>query len=243
MVSLLYLLFRRALAVAALRLRSREFKELEIVVLRHELALLRRRRPGRPAIAKEIRELCCGSRVRTRAGATSGSSVNSPVSACESRQKRSPRSCGKPACFRPALASSSAGESSCVRTPTRSSPATFSRRDALARTPLCALLPRTRHAACAFRRLHGEPRRTLDSPASSAVCLVTLRASDTDPLPDPRSRQQVRQRLRRGLPKRRRRDHPHPVSRTEGKRVRRTLGRHRPPRLPRLAPDQQPQAA
>ena len=38
-VSLLYLLFRRALAVAALRLRSREFKELEIVVLRHELAV------------------------------------------------------------------------------------------------------------------------------------------------------------------------------------------------------------
>jgi hypothetical protein len=42
MVSLLYLLFRRALAVASLRVRSREFKELEIVVLRHELAVLRR---------------------------------------------------------------------------------------------------------------------------------------------------------------------------------------------------------
>ncbi len=41
-VSLLYLLFRHALAVAALRLRSREFKELEIVVLRHELGVLRR---------------------------------------------------------------------------------------------------------------------------------------------------------------------------------------------------------
>jgi putative transposase len=41
-VSLLYLLFRRALAVAALRLRSREFKELEIVALRHQLAVLRR---------------------------------------------------------------------------------------------------------------------------------------------------------------------------------------------------------
>ncbi|MCA1703681.1 MAG: helix-turn-helix domain-containing protein, partial [Actinobacteria bacterium] len=40
--SLLYLLFRRVLAVAALRLRSHEFKELEIVVLRHELAVLRR---------------------------------------------------------------------------------------------------------------------------------------------------------------------------------------------------------
>ena len=42
MVSLLHLLFRRSLAVAALRLRSDEFKELEIVVLRHELAVLRR---------------------------------------------------------------------------------------------------------------------------------------------------------------------------------------------------------
>jgi hypothetical protein len=38
LVSLVYFLFRRALAVAALRLRSCEFKELEIVVLRHELA-------------------------------------------------------------------------------------------------------------------------------------------------------------------------------------------------------------
>jgi putative transposase len=42
LVSLVYFLFRRALAVAALRLRSCEFKELEIVVLRHELAVLRR---------------------------------------------------------------------------------------------------------------------------------------------------------------------------------------------------------
>ena len=41
-VSLMYLLFRRALAVAALRLRRDRFKELEIVVLRHELAVLRR---------------------------------------------------------------------------------------------------------------------------------------------------------------------------------------------------------
>jgi putative transposase len=40
--SLLYLLFRRGLVVVSLRLRSREFKELEIVVLRHELAVLRR---------------------------------------------------------------------------------------------------------------------------------------------------------------------------------------------------------
>ena len=37
-----YLVLRRVLQLAALRFRSDEFKELEIVVLRHELAVLRR---------------------------------------------------------------------------------------------------------------------------------------------------------------------------------------------------------
>jgi putative transposase len=41
--SLCYQMFRWVLQLAALRLRSSEFKELEIVVLRHELAILRRR--------------------------------------------------------------------------------------------------------------------------------------------------------------------------------------------------------
>jgi hypothetical protein len=40
--SLCYLVLRRLPQVAALRFRSEEFKELEIVVLRHELAVLRR---------------------------------------------------------------------------------------------------------------------------------------------------------------------------------------------------------
>jgi putative transposase len=40
--SLCYLVLRRVLQLAALRFRSDEFKELEIVVLRHELAVLRR---------------------------------------------------------------------------------------------------------------------------------------------------------------------------------------------------------
>jgi len=38
--SLCYLVLRRLLQLAALRFRSDEFKELEIVVLRHELAVL-----------------------------------------------------------------------------------------------------------------------------------------------------------------------------------------------------------
>ncbi len=52
-VSLVYLLFWRSLAVAGLRLRSREFKELEIVVLRHELAVLRRQ-VSRPRLEQTI---------------------------------------------------------------------------------------------------------------------------------------------------------------------------------------------
>ncbi len=40
--SLWYLALWRLLQLVALRVRSQEFKELEIVVLRHELALLRR---------------------------------------------------------------------------------------------------------------------------------------------------------------------------------------------------------
>ncbi len=41
-VSLCYLVLRRALQLAALRLRSSEFKKREIIVLRHELSVLRR---------------------------------------------------------------------------------------------------------------------------------------------------------------------------------------------------------
>jgi hypothetical protein len=40
--SLCYLVLRRLLQLAALRFRSDESKELEIVLLRHELAVLRR---------------------------------------------------------------------------------------------------------------------------------------------------------------------------------------------------------
>jgi hypothetical protein len=48
-VSLCYVVFRRLLQLVALRMRSNDWKELEIVVLRHELAILRRQ-TKRPAM-------------------------------------------------------------------------------------------------------------------------------------------------------------------------------------------------
>jgi putative transposase len=52
--SLCYLVLRRLLQLAALRFRSDQFKELEIVVLRHELAVLRRQL-ARPALSPSDR--------------------------------------------------------------------------------------------------------------------------------------------------------------------------------------------
>jgi hypothetical protein len=48
LVSLCYVLVRWLLEFVVLRTRSKEFQELEIIVLRHELAILRRtmRRPA-----------------------------------------------------------------------------------------------------------------------------------------------------------------------------------------------------
>jgi len=40
LISLAYLILRRVLELVALRCRSNAFKEVEIVVLRHELAIL-----------------------------------------------------------------------------------------------------------------------------------------------------------------------------------------------------------
>jgi putative transposase len=50
-LSLSYLALRWVLQLAALRVRSNDFKDLEIVVLRHELAILRRR-TRRPALTR-----------------------------------------------------------------------------------------------------------------------------------------------------------------------------------------------
>ncbi len=65
--SLSYLVLRRLLQLAVLRFRSDEFKELEIVVLRHELAVLRRQR-DRPELSPPDRVfLAAASRLLPRA--------------------------------------------------------------------------------------------------------------------------------------------------------------------------------
>jgi putative transposase len=66
-LSLCYLVLRRVLPLAALRLRSDEFKELEIVVLRHELTVLRRQL-ARPQLTSADRVfLAAASRLLPRA--------------------------------------------------------------------------------------------------------------------------------------------------------------------------------
>jgi hypothetical protein len=66
LASLLYLALRRILALVLLGCRSQEFKELEILVLRHELAILRRQ-VRRPALRPSDRAfLAAASRLLPR---------------------------------------------------------------------------------------------------------------------------------------------------------------------------------
>lgn len=67
-LSLCYLALRWVLQLVALRVRSSDFKDLEIVVLRHELAIMRRRADRRPALTIIDRLfLTAGSRFLPRA--------------------------------------------------------------------------------------------------------------------------------------------------------------------------------
>ena len=61
MLSILYVLARRVLALAALGFRSDRCKDLEIVVLRHELAVLRRQ-VARPELTEADRVFLAGAR-------------------------------------------------------------------------------------------------------------------------------------------------------------------------------------
>src|SRR5216683_540837 len=66
-LTLCYMVLRRVLQLAALRVRSNDLKELEVVVLPHELAILRRR-TRRPAMTWTDRLfLAAASRLLPRA--------------------------------------------------------------------------------------------------------------------------------------------------------------------------------
>jgi putative transposase len=67
LVSVCYLLLRWLLEFVALRARSSEFKDLEIVVLRHELAILRRTTRRPPTTAVDRMFLAAASRLLPRA--------------------------------------------------------------------------------------------------------------------------------------------------------------------------------
>ena len=67
LLSVCYVAFQCVLQLVGLRFRSREFKDLEIVVLRHELAILRRQ-TGRPRLTRADRVfLAAASRLLPRA--------------------------------------------------------------------------------------------------------------------------------------------------------------------------------
>src|SRR6266511_1893298 len=117
------------------------------------------------------------------------------------------------------------------------------RRDRLAETNLRALIPLARAPPDRVRRLHPQPDRRLDSPTGAQPADDARRSAATAALADPRSRRQVRRRLRPCLSERRDHRDPHTRAGAERERPRRALDRQRPSRVPRPAAHLQPPPA
>jgi len=66
LISFCYLALRWVLALARLRVQPNDFKELEIVVLRHELAILKRKKPRTRMTWNDRFLLAAASRVLPR---------------------------------------------------------------------------------------------------------------------------------------------------------------------------------
>jgi putative transposase len=282
-VSLVYLVLRRGLQLAALRFCSSEFKELEIIVLRHELSVLRRQ-VGRADLKPADRVfLAAASRLLPRASWRSF--VVTPTTLLRwHRRLVAKRWTYQRRAGRPPIG---AGIRELVLRLARENPRWGYRRIAgelnglgltVSATTVRKLLRQARLAPAGERaglswraflraqaqsmiavdfftvetvslrrlyvlffielgRLQRAPGQRLGDPTGPPAGLVTVRAADGAPLPHPRSRQQVQPRLRRRLPQREPRDHPHSGSRAKGERHRRALRPHRPRRMPRLAPN------
>ena len=104
------------------------------------------------------------------------------------------------------------------------------RRHAAGAPALRPVRSRARHPPRAPPRSHREPHQSLGHPPSPQPAERPRQPRGSVQVLDPRSRQQIHQRLRRRV---RQRSHPHPAhtgTGTPGKRDRRTIDRHRPPR-------------
>jgi hypothetical protein len=292
--SLCCLALRCLLQLVLLRPRSREFKELEIVVLRHELAVLRRqtRRPqltttdrvfltaasrllprsrwqsflvtpttllrwhrqmvarrwtyagqsGRPPIGGEIRELVLrlareNPRWSYQRIVSEVNGLGLTVSATTVKKILRQAGLG-PAGSRsgPSWRAFLRGQRQRACSRSTSSPSKQSRCNG------CTCSSSSSSAADASTcpaAPHSD--RKLGHPTGTPVRLDHSGATRIVSLPDPRPRQQVHPRLRRRRQKRRHRDRQDAHTSAEGERVRRALRPHRPRRMPRLAPDHEPE--
>ena len=91
---LAYLTLCRSIQLLALLARGDAAKDLEILVLRHQLTVLHRqvqrpklRQTGRPPLDQEVQRLIVRLAKENPAGATSGSKASSNGLACASRRR------------------------------------------------------------------------------------------------------------------------------------------------------------
>ena len=249
-------MFSTLLGWIVLRARSDTSKDIEILVLRNQLAVLRRRTPrprmswtDRALISALTRLLPTPRRLGLLAlatenpnGATAASTASSPASATGSAPPPSGPSCTGPASTPRRGGQDRAGRSSSAHSHSRSSPATCSTwtpsrctgstRSSSSSTPPAGC---TSSGSPPIPPAPGWPSRpatcgwTLTTPAVASGSSSGTATPNSPP-------------LRRRLHRRRHPHHQDTGPGTAGQRDRRTLRRQHSPRTPRPHPDHQPAA-